>query len=54
MGKAFNFYKSCKDMGTLGQQFPDHQKIVALLAKIEKLKGDFKIMDQLHTKLKQV
>ena len=28
MGKTFNFYKSCKDRGTWGQQSPDHQKIV--------------------------
>ena len=54
MGKAFNFYKSCKDKGNWGKQSPHHQKVVAVSAELEKLKGGLKISDQLCNKLEQV
>ena len=54
MGKAFNFYKSCKDKGIWGNQSPDHQKIIALSAELNKLKGGLKISNKLRNMLKQV
>ena len=45
MNKAFNFYKARKDKGTWGQQLPDYQQIIALLAQLEKLKGGLKLSD---------
>ena len=54
MGKTFNFYKSCKDKGTWCQQFPEHQKSIALSVVLKNCMGSLKIIDQLCIKLKQV
>ena len=47
MNKAFNFYKVRNDKGTWGQQSPEYQQIIALLAQLEKFKGGLKLSDQL-------
>ena len=54
INKAFNFYKARNDKGTWGQQTPECQQIIALLAQLEKLKGGLKLIDQLQSKLKAV
>ena len=48
------FYKARKDKGTWVQQSPEHQQIIALMAKLKKLEGGLKLSDQLQSKLKAV
>ena len=47
VNKAFNFCKARKDKGTWVQQSSEHQRIIALLARLKKLKGGLKLSDQL-------